>query len=163
MNQEKNFGPGILDARHVRHLVESAVNAPGMPREAVPEFVVIQKGSILRDAGILLFGHSAADPRFELLRGARNLIWVCRRWDQSGEEGFECDWAARFIVLSALQLGFEALVVRAPQGLRGSSEICSELGIPGEWRPLLAVVIGMKMEEEGRRPRRPARILNWVK
>lgn len=98
-------------------------------------------------------------PGFKVFWDAPALILVCARRDNA-ETPHDCCRAGQNLMLAAHACGLASCWVGAPMPWLCSEGIAEELGLPAEFDPTVAIVLGYAAEKSAGNPR-PRPFIHW--
>lgn len=103
-----------------------------------------------------------ADPAFNIFYDAGTLIVICRTSDGPFAEA-DCWLAAENLMLAATARGLGTCCIGFAVPVLNQPEVKHELGIPAEGAAVAPVIVGYPAARAGAVPRKPPRILRWMK
>lgn len=161
----------------VSKLLDAAIQAPSAMNRQPWAFVVIQDRSLLTRisdcakkqflaettlAGELERGHIPLDdPAFDIFYGGSTLVVICKH----DEEGFspegDCFLAGQNLMLAAEALGLASCPIGFARDVLQTPAFREELSIPGEYWPVLPILVGYPKSSAPATQRKPAKVLAW--
>ncbi|MGE4133916.1 MAG: nitroreductase family protein [Bdellovibrionales bacterium] len=160
----------------VEELIGAAIQAPSAMNSQPWAFVVIQDPALLREicqeAKELLKKSSEwrkasehgkvpfTQPEFDIFYGATTLITICAQKDGFQPVG-DCYLAAENLMLAATALGLATCPIGFARDVLKSKSFRERLAIPGDFEPVLPIIVGYSAAMIENTPRNPPKIFSW--
>ena len=161
----------------IHQLLRAAVQAPSAVNQQPWGFVVVQDRALLKkysdaaktaflsheessDPHMVELGRTLGNPDFNIFYDAGTLIVICAG-PGTLSPAEDCCLAGENLMLAACALGLGTCPIGLARPTLNLPQTKSELGIPGEFSPVLPIIVGYPAGTTPAVPRGEPRIFSW--